>query len=141
MSTATPGNAAHVIVVHQTRTADPYSPFLACLPGSLASFRFRSGDYSTKFIAQEYPNGFHGVKLTTHETSEFIALAAAIHSARHEVHADVRQGAQQAASELTYAQARQQARQRHHLVASAAVPAAGDPDDDVSLPCCQLLSL
>jgi len=47
-------------------------------------FSFRSGHYSTKFIGNEYPNGFHGVQLKEHETFEFLALAAALHSARNE---------------------------------------------------------
>ena len=51
---------------------------------------FRSGHYSTKFIGNEYPNGFHGVQLKEHETFEFLALAAALHSARNEELTSVR---------------------------------------------------
>ena len=43
---------------------------------------FRKGNYGTGFIPQEYPNGFHGVQLTKHETLELIASAAAIHHNR-----------------------------------------------------------
>jgi len=43
---------------------------------------FRGGTYSTKFIPQQYPDGFHGVFLNVEETIDFIALAAALHSAR-----------------------------------------------------------
>jgi len=43
---------------------------------------FRQGTYSTKFIPQQYPDGFRGVTLNPEETLNFIALAAALHSAR-----------------------------------------------------------
>ena len=46
--------------------------------------RFRDGDYSTKFIPQEYPEGFTGVALTERETHELIASAVAIHHSRLE---------------------------------------------------------
>lgn len=45
---------------------------------------FREGNYCTKFIAEEYPKGFHGVELTTDETNELITIAAAIDEARNE---------------------------------------------------------
>jgi len=45
---------------------------------------FREGNYCTKFIAEEYPTGFHGVELSADETNEFIAIAAAIDEARNE---------------------------------------------------------
>lgn len=44
--------------------------------------RFRAGKYSTKFIPQEYPHGFKGMELTSGETRQMLAVAAAIHSAR-----------------------------------------------------------
>jgi hypothetical protein len=62
------------------------------------------------------------VKLTKKENTEFLALAAAIHSARNEHLSAIRSNAQQAAAEPAQLQAQQQARQRHHLVASAAAP-------------------
>jgi len=46
--------------------------------------KFRSGRYSTKFIPEEYPEGFHGVTLTDVETNEMIAYAALLHQARIE---------------------------------------------------------
>lgn len=85
---------------------------------------FRSGNYSTKFIGNEYPTGFHGVKLNPKETSEFIALAAAIHSARNEDNTNVRHNAEAAAEEAADLKARHDARKRHHLVCSAAAPPA-----------------
>lgn len=101
--------------------------------------RFRSGNYSTKFIPTEYPQGFHGVKLNKKETSEFIALAAAIHSARTESQTAVKEAARRAREDPAYLQARQQARQRHHLAAAAAV-AAPAGDDAVSA-CCDIICL
>ena len=46
--------------------------------------RFRSGHYSTKFIAEEYPepHGFKGVTLSEDETLRMVAVAAAIHQVR-----------------------------------------------------------
>jgi len=43
--------------------------------------RFRSGKYSTKFIAEEFPDphGFTGVELSHSETMNLVAAAAAIH--------------------------------------------------------------
>jgi hypothetical protein len=43
--------------------------------------RFRKGDYCTKFIGEEYPEGFSGVKLTNTETNELIATAVSMHQA------------------------------------------------------------
>jgi len=45
---------------------------------------FRAGNYCTKFIAEEYPTGFHGVELTSDETNELITIATAIDEARNE---------------------------------------------------------
>ncbi len=45
---------------------------------------FRDGNYCTKFIGEEYPNGFKRVELTKHEQHQMIATAAAIHEARNE---------------------------------------------------------
>mmetsp|Transcript_23898 Transcript_23898/g.34220 ORF Transcript_23898/g.34220 Transcript_23898/m.34220 type:complete len:110 (+) Transcript_23898:169-498(+) len=44
-------------------------------------YRFRSGKYSTKFIAEEFPDphGFTGVELSHSETMNLVAAAAAIH--------------------------------------------------------------
>lgn len=46
--------------------------------------RFRSGHYSTKFIAEEYPepHGFKGVTLSEDENLRMVAVAAAIHQVR-----------------------------------------------------------
>lgn len=35
--------------------------------------RFREGKYGTKFIPEEYPQGFKGVELSQNETSELVA--------------------------------------------------------------------
>lgn len=92
-------------------------------------FRFRSGNYSTKFIGNEYPEGFHGVKLTKPETSQFIALAAAIHSARNE---DVSAAAHQhsyGTAERQQLKAMQEARQKHHLESTAYVSAEDQEEE------------
>ena len=46
--------------------------------------KFRSGDYNTKFIAEEYVGGFKGVLLDVDETKELVATAAAFHLLRLE---------------------------------------------------------
>ena len=43
---------------------------------------FRSGNYGTSFIGQQYPHGFKGLELTESESYEFVGLVAAIHQAR-----------------------------------------------------------
>jgi propionyl-CoA carboxylase alpha chain len=44
--------------------------------------RFIEGDLSTKFIPNEYPDGFHGHVLTPTEKANLLATAAAIHFTR-----------------------------------------------------------
>ena len=44
--------------------------------------RFRDGHYGTKFIAEEYPNGFSGVQLTDVETNRLLASVSAMHLSR-----------------------------------------------------------
>jgi propionyl-CoA carboxylase alpha chain len=39
---------------------------------------FRSGDYGTKFIPEQYPKGFHGVELTSKEVDELVAAAVSL---------------------------------------------------------------
>jgi len=46
--------------------------------------RFRSGNYSTKFIGQEYPKGFKGEQLTHEETYKLVSSAAAMFYVRKE---------------------------------------------------------
>lgn len=43
---------------------------------------FRSGNYGTKFIGQEYPDGFKGVELSPLDTNRLIATTALMHSQR-----------------------------------------------------------
>lgn len=43
---------------------------------------FRNGIYSTKFIPENYPNGFHGVELNREETNKLLATAAVLHAFR-----------------------------------------------------------
>ncbi len=43
--------------------------------------RFRSGELTTGFIAEEYPDGFHGAATDTHTTSVLCAVAGAIATA------------------------------------------------------------
>lgn len=45
---------------------------------------FREGDYCTKFIGEQYPNGFTRVELNPQETTQMIVTAAALHNARNE---------------------------------------------------------
>jgi len=47
--------------------------------------KFRSGHYSTKFIEEEYPEGFQGVHLNAAETNELIASAVSMHQATNEL--------------------------------------------------------
>ncbi|MGB7406064.1 MAG: acetyl/propionyl/methylcrotonyl-CoA carboxylase subunit alpha [Pacificimonas sp.] len=42
--------------------------------------RFRSGDITTGFIAEEYPDGFEGAPLTADQRTALIAAAAVMHS-------------------------------------------------------------
>ena len=44
---------------------------------------FRSGNYSTKFIEQEYPEGFKGVQLSKDETNEMISIGKKCHIIIH----------------------------------------------------------
>lgn len=46
--------------------------------------KFVSGDISTKFLAEEYPNGFEGHKLTEEESRALQAIAAFIHRSQVE---------------------------------------------------------
>ncbi|EQC26457.1 propionyl-CoA carboxylase alpha chain [Saprolegnia diclina VS20] len=56
-------------------------------PGHNAAFlqdvyrhpRFEAGTITTKFIAEEYPDGFHGVQLTPPQKREIIVAGAAMH--------------------------------------------------------------
>jgi hypothetical protein len=43
------------------------------------SLSFRSGNYGTKFIAEQYPNGFSGVPLSKEETLDLIAAAVSFY--------------------------------------------------------------
>ena len=45
---------------------------------------FRSGNYSTKFIGEEYPNGFKGVELSKPDINRLIATTALMHYQRKE---------------------------------------------------------
>ncbi|KAI8817405.1 carbamoyl-phosphate synthase L chain, ATP binding domain-containing protein [Fimicolochytrium jonesii] len=44
--------------------------------------RFQSGKISTAFLAEEYPKGFKGHKLTEESSEELVAISAVIHSLR-----------------------------------------------------------
>lgn len=48
---------------------------------------FKSGNYGTGFIAQEYPEGFLGVSLAESETNELVASAAAMYIAKMDLRA------------------------------------------------------
>ena len=42
--------------------------------------RFRSGNITTNFIAEEYPDGFHGAELAPEDFTAFVAVAALAHA-------------------------------------------------------------
>ncbi len=52
---------------------------LSFLSALLRHPRFRAGRLSTNFIAEEYPNGFHGASLGAEERRHVVAVAAMIH--------------------------------------------------------------
>ena len=53
---------------------------IAFLSDVLKSQRFKSGDISTKYIEEEYPDGFHGGSLSLGAWNIMIAVATTIHS-------------------------------------------------------------
>jgi acetyl/propionyl-CoA carboxylase alpha subunit len=93
---------------------------------------FRSGNYSTKFIGNEYPEGFHGVQLTTSETTEFIALAAALHSARHEHVAVAEHSAKEGRRYVAQQTGMSHARQMFHMTSSTLPGAPAEEDMDAN---------
>jgi propionyl-CoA carboxylase alpha chain len=52
---------------------------ISFLEAIMAHSRFASGDITTNFIAEEYPEGFFGAKITSETTKAFIAVAVAYH--------------------------------------------------------------
>ncbi|CAG8523500.1 8734_t:CDS:2 [Acaulospora morrowiae] len=48
----------------------------------IGSKRFGSGKISTKFLAEEYPEGFQGVKLDEQSLHELVSIAALVHAKR-----------------------------------------------------------
>ncbi len=52
-------------------------PFLATV---MRHPRFQSGDISTNFIAEEFPDGFHGAELAPEDFTAFVAVAALAHT-------------------------------------------------------------
>ncbi|MDA0339126.1 MAG: acetyl/propionyl-CoA carboxylase subunit alpha, partial [Proteobacteria bacterium] len=53
---------------------------MSFLSAVMAHPRFQSGNISTNFIAQEYPDGFEGGKLSDHARDALIGVATFIHS-------------------------------------------------------------
>jgi propionyl-CoA carboxylase alpha chain len=51
-------------------------PFLAAL---MAHPRFQAGDISTGFIAEEFPDGFHGVEISPERERLLVSVAAVVH--------------------------------------------------------------
>jgi propionyl-CoA carboxylase alpha chain len=51
-------------------------PFLSAV---MRNERFRSGDITTAFIAEEFKDGFHGVELSDEEYRHLAAIAVAVH--------------------------------------------------------------
>ena len=62
-------------------------PFLAAL---LGHERFAAGRLTTGFIAEEFPDGFHGVALPESSLADLVAVAAAVHH-QYELRAHQRQ--------------------------------------------------
>lgn len=52
---------------------------LTFLRSVMRNDKFRKGDYGTKFIEEEYPDGFHGVTLSKDEEEHAVAMAATLH--------------------------------------------------------------
>ena len=52
------------------------SPFLSAL---MAHPRFHAGRLTTDFIAEEFPDGFHGVDLPDEAKGDVVAVAAVVH--------------------------------------------------------------
>lgn len=53
---------------------------IAFLSDVLKSPRFKSGDITTKFIEEEYPDGFNGGEISLEAWNIFIAVATTVHS-------------------------------------------------------------
>ncbi|MDG1857669.1 MAG: biotin/lipoyl-binding protein, partial [Emcibacteraceae bacterium] len=53
---------------------------IAFLSDVLKSSRFKSGDISTKFIEEEYPDGFNGGEISLESWNIFVAVATTVHS-------------------------------------------------------------
>lgn len=53
---------------------------IAFLSDVLKSPRFQSGDISTKYIEEEYPDGFNGGEISLDKWSHFICVATTVHS-------------------------------------------------------------
>ena len=77
--------------------------FLAAL---MAHPRFQAGRLTTGFIAEEFPDGFHGVDLSEAELSDLVAIAAIVHQAH----------ARRAASVDPHFQTRESAANGHWVV-------------------------
>ncbi|RDD61699.1 acetyl-CoA carboxylase biotin carboxylase subunit [Ferruginivarius sediminum] len=54
---------------------------MAFLADVMAKPRFRDGRLSTNFIAEEYPDGFHGTQPTAEVTARLVVVAAVLHRA------------------------------------------------------------
>jgi len=57
---------------------------ISFLSSVIGSRRFREGQLTTDFIAEEYPNGFIRTQLKSEDDAIFVAVAAAIHSCMNE---------------------------------------------------------
>jgi len=85
--TVTYGPTRAAAIERMSRALDTYIirglnhniPFLRSV---MENARFKSGNLSTKFIAEEYPDGFHGHPLEPHNVNQLIGSAAAMHISR-----------------------------------------------------------
>lgn len=55
---------------------------LSFLSSVMQNEKFRTGDYNTKFIEEQYPDGFKGIELNEKQTLELITVATAMHQER-----------------------------------------------------------
>lgn len=72
--------------------------------------RFRAGKYGTSFIAEEYPEGFHGVVLNETETKELITMAALVHESHLNLTGDTSKGYGDGSPNSSFEEDQQQSR-------------------------------
>ena len=66
----------HALDKYYIRGVDTNQPFVAAI---MAHPRFRAGELTTNFIAEEYPNGFSAEDISNDDLAEIIVIIAAMH--------------------------------------------------------------